>query len=102
MNFNQMMAYSLLGRAHLTMLNSSQGWAGWQCAQPPKDSANYTSGKQMLAEALTGRTRSDAALMRQGSANASEGYAIAKSITAAAESLWKHLSDMVTNSADNI
>ncbi|MDL2209828.1 hypothetical protein LJC26_03375 [Desulfovibrio sp. OttesenSCG-928-O18] len=59
-------------------------------------SAKPTSGREKAATALTGRIRSDAATMRQGARNASEGAAMATTIKNTALSLGESLSEMQT------
>ncbi|MDR3073216.1 MAG: hypothetical protein LBV01_00650 [Deltaproteobacteria bacterium] len=59
-------------------------------------SSRPSTGKEKSAAALTGRIRSDAALLRQGAKNASEGASMASSIAAAGLSLGEMLSDMQT------
>lgn len=86
--FNQIMAYSFLKSDSLNLLldNVSQR----------KDVPHYKSGKEIMAEALTGRIRSNSAMLRQGAKNASEAAAMANSITNAASSLRTTLSEMLT------
>lgn len=54
------------------------------------------SGREKAATALTGRIRGDAAAMRQGARNASEGAAMAEMIKNIALSLGESLSEMRT------
>lgn len=86
--FNQIMAYSFLKSGSLNLLldNVSQR----------TDAPRYKSGKEIMAEALTGRIRSNSAMLRQGAKNASEAAAMASSITNAVSSLRTTLSEMLT------
>ncbi|CAK7002296.1 MAG: hypothetical protein DELT_00079 [Desulfovibrio sp.] len=59
-------------------------------------SSSGTSGKEKSATALTGRIRSDAATLRQGAKNASEGAAMASIINESALSIGETLSEMQT------
>ena len=52
------------------------------------------SGRQISAEALTGRIRSDAGMLRQAATNASEGAAIAKMANTATTSMLTSLQSM--------
>jgi len=58
--------------------------------------AKPTSGREKAATALTGRIRGDAATMRQGARNASEGADMATMIKNTALSLGESLSEMQT------
>ncbi|OXS30241.1 MAG: hypothetical protein BCS36_05520 [Desulfovibrio sp. MES5] len=85
--FDQIMAYSFLKSGSLELLldNMPQRTA----------TSRGKSGRQIMAEALTGKIRSNSAMLRQGAKNASEAAAMADSIANAASSLSATLSQML-------
>lgn len=56
----------------------------------------YTSGKEMMAEALTGRIRSNETMLRQGAKNATEAASMATMISTSASSVLDNLNQMLT------
>ena len=85
--FEQIMAYSFLKSGSLELLLNNM---------PQRTAApRGKSGKQIMAEALTGRIRSNSAMLRQGAKNASEAVAMANSVASAASSLSDTVSEML-------
>jgi len=90
MNFSQIMSLSLLNNGCMDFFLSN-------ISERLDSKPDYTarSGRQIMAEALTGRMRGDAAVMRQGARNATEASAMAETAASAAHSLNKTLGEMV-------
>ncbi|SCM73852.1 hypothetical protein [Desulfovibrio sp. 86] len=85
--FDQIMAYSFLKSGSLELLLNNMP----QHTTAPRGK----SGRQIMAEALTGKIRSNAAMLRQGANNASEAASMSGSIANAAASLSATLSEML-------
>lgn len=85
--FDQLMAYSFLKSGSLELLLDNMP----QRATAPRGK----SGRQMMAEALTGKIRTNSAMLRQGAKNASEAAAMADSIANATSSLSSTLAEML-------
>ena len=85
--FDQIMAYSFLKSGSLELLLNNM---------PQRTTAPRSkSGSQIMAEALTGKIRSNAAMLRQGAKNASEAASMSDSIANATSSLSATLSEML-------
>ena len=62
--FDQLLTYTYLRSSSLSLLLDS--------VQQATPTITQKSGREMMAEALTGRIRSDSAMLRQGAKNATE------------------------------
>ena len=85
--FDDILTATYLKRASLSLLLDSL---------PQSVPPTYTSGKEMLAAALTGRIRTDASMLRQGAKNATEGANIATLIATSTSSVRDNLNKMLT------
>lgn len=63
---------------------------------PQSVPTTYTSDKEMMAAALTGRIRTDASMLRQGAKNATEGANIATLIATSTSTVRDNLNQMLT------
>lgn len=63
---------------------------------PQPTSPSYRSGKEMMADALTGRIRSNETMLRQGAKNATEAANMATMIATSASSVLDNLNQMLT------
>ena len=86
--YDQLMAYSFLKSGSLNMLLEN--------LPQPVPVARYKSGSEMMAEALTGRIRSDSSMLQQGSKNATEAANIATIIANSASSIRDNLTSMLS------
>ena len=86
--YDQLMAYSFLKSGSLNLLLDN--------LPQPAPVARYKSGSEMMAEALTGRIRSDSSMLQQGSKNATEAANIATLIANSASSIRDNLTSMLT------
>ena len=85
--FDDILTATYLKRASLSLLLDSL---------PQSVPPTYTSGKEMLAAALTGRIRTDASMLRQGAKNATEGANIATLIATSTSTVRDNLNQMLT------
>lgn len=85
--FDSILTYSYLKSASLSLMLDSL---------PQSTPATYTSGKTMMAEALTGRIRTNSAMLEQGAKNATEASNIATMIASTASSVVDNLNQMLT------
>lgn len=90
----RLQTFALMGRQFLAQALADGGSleSGVLSPLPP----GQGTGREKAAIALTGRIRSDAAVLRQSAKNASEGAAMASIIKESALSLGKTLSEMQT------
>ena len=91
----QSQTLALMGQAFLAQALSSGGSLDSAITEMLLN-ARAVTGREKAAVALTGRIRSDAAMLRQGANNAFEGASMASSISAASLSLGETLSKMQT------
>jgi flagellin len=87
---------ALLGQEFLTQALASGDSLNSVVAAALLRPAAGTTGKEKAAAALTGRIRSDSAMLRQGAKNASEAASMAEMIKNAAMSVAETLSGMQT------
>ena len=85
--FDAILTATYLKKASLSLLLDSL---------PQSVPPTYTSGKEMLAAALTGRIRTDASMLRQGAKNATEGANIATLIATSTSTVRDNLNQMLT------
>lgn len=86
--FDEMLAYSYLKTSSLNLLLDSM---------PQSAPAAYQkSGKEIMAAALTGRIRTDASMLRQGSKNAAEAANIATMVATSVSTVRDNLNQMLT------
>ena len=85
--FDQLMAYSFLKSGSLSLLLEGM--------PQPMPVIQQKSGKEMMAEALTGRIRSDSAMFRQGAKNATEASNMAGIAANSASTILDNLTDML-------
>ena len=85
--FDDILTATYLKKASLSLLLDS-------LPQPVPPS--YTSGREMMAAALTGRIRTDASVLRQGAKNATEGANIATMIATSTSTVRDNLNQMLT------
>ena len=86
--FDQLLTYTYLKSSSLSLLLDSMPQVTPAITQK--------SGKEMMAEALTGRIRSDSAMLRQGAKNATEASNIASIVANSASNILGNLTDMLT------
>ena len=86
--FDQLLTYTYLRSSSLSLLLDSVPQASSEITQK--------SGREMMAEALTGRIRSDSAMLRQGAKNATEASNIASIVANSASTILTNLNEMLT------
>jgi len=86
--FDQLLTYTYLRSSSLSLLLDS--------VQQATPAITQKSGKEMMAEALTGRIRSDSAMLRQGAKNATEASNIASIVATSASTILTNLNQMLT------
>ena len=86
--FDQLLTYTYLRSSSLSLLLDS--------VSQTTPAITQKSGKEMMAEALTGRIRSDSAMLRQGAKNATEASSIASIVAKSASTILTNLNQMLT------
>lgn len=85
--FDQLLTYTYLKSSSLNLLLDSM---------PQTPVVTQKSGREMMAEALTGRIRSDSSMLRQGAKNATEASSIAGLVANSASTILDNLNQMLT------
>ncbi|NCB21464.1 MAG: hypothetical protein EOM56_01260 [Deltaproteobacteria bacterium] len=85
--FDQLLTYTYLRSSSLSLLLDS--------VQQATPTITQKSGREMMAEALTGRIRSDSAMLRQGAKNATEASNIADIVASSASTIVDNLTEML-------
>ena len=85
--FDQLLTYTYLKSSSLSLLLDS--------VSQVTPAITQKSGKEMMAEALTGRIRSDSAMLRQGAKNATEASNIASIVANSASNILDNLTEML-------
>lgn len=86
--FDQLLTYTYLKSSSLSLLLDS--------VPQVTPAITQKSGKEMMAEALTGRIRSDSTMLRQGAKNATEASNIASIVANSASAILTNLNQMLT------
>lgn len=85
--FDQLLTYTYLKSSSLSLLLDS--------VQQQTPASTQKSGKEMMAEALTGRIRSDSAMLSQGAKNATEASNVASIVANSASTILTNLNQML-------
>ena len=85
--FDEILTYTYLKSSSLSLLLDSM--------QQQTPAITQKSGKQMMAEALTGRIRSDSSMLRQGAKNATEASNIAGIVANSSSAILTNLNQML-------
>ena len=85
--FDQLLTYTYLKSSSLSLLLDS--------VPQVTPAITQKSGKQMMAEALTGRIRSDSSMLRQGAKNATEASNMASIVANSASTILDNLTEML-------